>query len=236
MLLYHGPSLLAPEHAVIAVITGLKNPSRNIKTGPMPQVFILRADIHPWIAVTNRQDAAICGGCIHRMNAGGQRSCYVNIYQQGISQVYESFRAGKYPLASDIRSIGKGRQIRVGAYGDPAAVPEAIWEQLLSESRGWTGYTHAWRKFPNLKRWFQASVDSEAEYYQAAQAGWGTFRVRKADEPVLSTEMVCPASKESAHREICLTCMRCNGSSHIAIEVHGTGKSHFRRLPVLQGT
>ena len=32
--------------------------------------------------------------------------------------------------------------VRLGTYGDPAAVPSYVWESLLSRAKGWTGYRH----------------------------------------------------------------------------------------------
>jgi hypothetical protein len=32
------------------------------------------------------------------------------------------------------KSIGRGRFVRIGTYGDGAAVPDYVWEELLSEA------------------------------------------------------------------------------------------------------
>jgi hypothetical protein len=239
-VLYKGPSMLVPGKMIVVIITGLRTPSKNSKTGPMPQVFILLVDIHPWEAIVNRLDGAICGSCVHRMLADGTRSCYVNVMSQGVAAVWEAFTRGKYPMADDLALLGSNLRIRVGAYGDPAAVPATVWEQLLSQADGWTGYTHGWRKRPDLKKFFQASVDSEKEFFEAAALGWGTFRVRAEGAPLLASETPCPASEEEGYVATCMTCMKCNGQHHVSILAHGSGQKHFnnrshRSLPILQG-
>jgi hypothetical protein len=65
------------------------------------------------------------------------RRCYVNL-GQGVLIVYKSFLRGVYAMADNIaarKSIGRGRFVRVGTYGDPAAVPAAVWEESSFRSR-----------------------------------------------------------------------------------------------------
>lgn len=61
-ILYEGPSVLdgAP---IVAVLTGLKDKSKNPKTGPMLQVWIMRSDIAPHLAQQSGQDDSVCGDC-----------------------------------------------------------------------------------------------------------------------------------------------------------------------------
>jgi hypothetical protein len=58
---------LYDEDNIIVLLSGLKTPSRNIKTGPMLQTCIIRSDIHPTEALKSGQDELICGSCIHRL-------------------------------------------------------------------------------------------------------------------------------------------------------------------------
>ena len=67
--------------------------------------------------------------------------------------------------------------VRLGTYGDPAAVPASIWSDLVAYSDGHTGYTHQWRTSPGLRGLCMASVDSEEEAIEAWALGWRTFRV-----------------------------------------------------------
>ena len=52
---------------IIVLLSGLKTPSKNIKTGPMLQTVIIRSDIHPSEALKTGSDELICGSCIHRL-------------------------------------------------------------------------------------------------------------------------------------------------------------------------
>jgi hypothetical protein len=60
--LWRGPSRLdgAP---IVAIATGLAEPSSNPKTGPMVQTWILRADSSPQEAQRTGADASVCGDC-----------------------------------------------------------------------------------------------------------------------------------------------------------------------------
>ena len=58
---------LYDQDNIIVLLSGLKTPSQNIKTGPMLQTCIIRSDIHPAEALKTGQDDLICGSCIHRL-------------------------------------------------------------------------------------------------------------------------------------------------------------------------
>ena len=58
---------LYDQDNIIVLLSGLKTPSRNIKTGPMLQTCIIRSDIHPSEALKTGQDDLICGDCVHRL-------------------------------------------------------------------------------------------------------------------------------------------------------------------------
>src|SRR4249920_2581675 len=98
--------------------------STNRKTGNMVQTYILRDDIAPLAALKTGDDASICGNCKHRPILGG--ACYVFV-GQGPTVVYKTLARGGYPQAADIAALGAGRMVRLGTYGDPAAVPVAVW-------------------------------------------------------------------------------------------------------------
>ena len=228
-IVYRGPSMLdgAP---IVAVLTYR---SRNGKTGPMTQLWIIRDDIHPLDARKTGADASICGDCRHRDGA-----CYVNIGQAPAS-VYRGVRRGIYPMASDIAGEGAGRIIRLGAYGDPAAVPVDIIAALLSRAAAWTGYSHQWRepRFASLSRWCMAGVDTPDEYWQAIAAGWRAFRVRTSAQALAAGEIVCPASDEGGKRTQCAACKLCGGNTKaaaksIAIIAHGKGARRFAATAV----
>jgi hypothetical protein len=235
-VVYDGPSQIDGQRIVAIVLTGQ---STNRKTGAMVQTYIIRPDVDPISAVRQGLDASICGDCKHRGDGTGKgRTCYVTL-MHGPSAVYRTLIAGKYPTVAlgmdwslTVASLGRGRQVRLGTYGDPAAVPEHVWRTLLSEAAGWTGYTHQWRSRPSLRDLVMASVDSPAEHATATAQGWRTFRVRTVEQPLEASEIACPASEEQGKRTTCADCGLCKGTSStarktISIIAHGTAKRHF---------
>ncbi len=127
-----------------------------------------------------------------------------------------------------------GRKVRLGTYGDPAAVPAWVWAALLRKASGHTGYTHQWAsgKADHVKQWCMASADTPKESFDAWANGWRTFRVRTADTWLAGREFICPASEEANKRLTCSTCMACSGGidsgkASVAIVVHGSLKKRF---------
>ena len=222
---YRGPSLLTGD-PIVAVATGFEERSHNAKTGPMVQVWILRVDVAPMDAKRQNLDDAICGDCRHRGRDGYGSSCYVPAWLAP-NNVFKAMP--KYPHVSwtELGRQVADEHVRLGAYGDPAAVPFEVWRVVLSNAAGWTGYTHQWRVCdPRLKAILMASVDDLDEFCEAREAGWRTFRVRGADDPiVLAAEVICPASEEAGHRATCQQCELCRGLANparcVAIVAHG---------------
>lgn len=228
---YRGPSMLdgAP---IVAILTGLEKGSRNTKTGGgLLQTWIIREDQTPVEAIHSGADASICGACPHRgtivdgRNVG--RSCYVTVFQAPLV-VYKAFKRDVYPTVTpqDAAELVSGRMVRLGAYGDPAAVPFHVWSSLLSKVSGKAGYTHQWRAFPELAEYCMASCDNVSDHAQAKLLGFRTFRVRNVSEPTLAREVVCPASKEAGAKISCDACKACGGHSakakaDIVIMAHG---------------
>lgn len=227
-IVYRGPSML--DGAEIAVIiTGLESGSTNRKTGELVQSYILRTDVHPVQAVRTGADASICGTCVHRGNGDGTgRTCYVEV-GKGAGAVYGALTRGSYPVSLDPAELTRGRIVRLGTYGDPAAVPFSVWERVTAGATAWTGYTHAWRTVgAGLQRFCMASVDSLDEMHEAHAAGWRTFRVMQsaADSRVRRIEAVCPASAEAGKKLTCEVCRACDGNGSgragsIVIRAHG---------------
>ena len=214
---------------IAAIATGIKGRVRNEKIGQMIQVWILRSDIAPQAAVHTGADSSICGACPHRgeivdgRNVG--RSCYVTVFQAPAS-VYRTFADGKYPRldADSARLALAGRAVRLGAYGDPGAVPVAVWESLLSDAARGTGYTHQWRDADSrLSQWCMASADSPEEAQEAQAMGYRTFRVGTFAEKAARGEFLCPNVKIGAQ---CADCLACDGTrapnkASVFIPVHG---------------
>jgi hypothetical protein len=213
VVLYRGPSLLNGKKIAV-VATGLASKSKNPKTGDMVQVYILAdGQTDPVLAAQTGKDEAICGDCPHRGSDGKLGSCYVNLIQGPLS-VWRALKRGTYPRfsAKDHLRWFVGRFVRLGAYGDPAAVPVDVWRQILAVSAGWTGYTHQWRTcsfaYAHLT---MASVETPADYHLARSLGWRTFRVRLESQELLPGEFICPASNEAEYRLTCERCRACRG-------------------------
>jgi hypothetical protein len=232
VVFYRGPSLLTGD-PIVGVLTGLETGSSNLKTGPMAQAWILRADRPPLDAKRQNVDDAICGDCALRGRDGKNSGCYVVVWQSP-DRVYKSWRAGQYPEVTwpELQAVVEGRSVRLGAYGDPAAIPFEVWRTLLVTAAGWVGYSHSWKQIdPRFQTLVMASVDSPKDFFDAGLRGWRTFRIRRStDDPLIApAEFVCPASDEAGHRTTCQRCQLCRGTSSparsVAIVAHGKPSS-----------
>jgi hypothetical protein len=239
VILYRGPSMLDGK-PIVMVATGLARSSRNTKTGgDLIQTWILRDDVAPVDAIKSGADASICGDCPHRgAVVDGKvigRSCYVLVHNAPRS-VWSAVHRGVYPTVEPDAGalLLAGRGVRLGAYGDPAAVPFAVWEQLLTHVSFVTGYTHQWRSHPELSRYCMASCDSVGDRVHAKALGFRTFRVAARGEAAQEREIVCPASAEAGHKTSCDKCRACGGLTakakvDVVIAAHGYGAKSFER-------
>lgn len=236
VLLYDGPSQL--NGARILVIATAQNGNRKI--GHMLQLWIIPA-ISPIRAVRSGADAAVCGDCVHRGDGqGGDRSCYVE-YWRAVENIWQARAKARVMTPTAFADHHPGLQLRIGAYGDPVAVPMWVWNPLLDTAAGHTAYTHQWR-LPigrAFRTWCMASVDSLQEQREATLAGWRTFRVRQREDELQADEIACPASAEAGHRVVCAACSLCRGADRsaksIAIVAHGGGAKYVGRvIPVTE--
>jgi hypothetical protein len=212
-VLYRGPSQLDGQPIVAIATIG----SKNGKTGAMVQTWIMREDVAPHDALKTGDDSSVCGECPHRPMKGG--ACYVTVFQAPLA-VWRAYHRGRYgePLTwPERQALGRGRVVRLGSYGDPAAVPLDVWEALTDEASAFTGYTHQWRTAPqqSLRHYCMASCDTPADFEAARAMGWRTFR-----------EVVCPASDEGGNKLKCADCKSCSGCATdrkgtIVIVAHG---------------
>jgi hypothetical protein len=234
VILYQGPSLI--DGAPIVVIANrIVSESGNAKTGAMVQTFIIRQDMRPLEAARLGYDFSICGHCPHRPSNDG--SCYVNI-GRSVESVFGAYKRGRYARphvdydTDLLPELFADSIFRLGSYGDPAAAPFRIWQHATARVKARNGYTHQWRDFPAFAALCMASVDSEAQATEARSSGWRTFRVRSAAAPVMTGEVVCPASEEAGKRTTCSDCRACGGTQakarvSIVIAAHGTTKARF---------
>lgn len=226
MVIYEGKSALLDADIVVIATTG----SKNRKTGSMVQTWILLQEMSPVDAVKQSMDIAICGDCPLRGIYGKRRACYVNVGQAPGAIWRKWFRRG-YPYGNVNTS---GRMVRLGAYGDPAAVPIQVWFDVLRGAKGHTGYTHQWRTCDQeFRRLVMASCETPTDVELAHSMGWRTFRTKLPSLPVLRGEIVCPASNEAGHRLSCEQCGACNGGSppKASVVINGHGGSGV--LPVI---
>lgn len=245
-VIYRGPSLI--DGAPIVVVAVVR--STNTKTDNMVQTYIIRADMHPLEAVRVGADSAICGGCVHKgehdengILIKGTRTCYVNL-GHGPSSVWGALQRGTYrDVSSDleaVRALGYGRLVRLGTYGDPAAVPVHVWRALLEDAIGHTGYSHQWRSErlgAPLRGLVMASCDNAQDRERARARGWDTFTVSPMGERIEGANL-CPASSEAGKLATCSQCLRCNGAraADVYIPAHGAMGSRYtgrRILPTL---
>ena len=247
-IIYRGASLLDGKPIVVVAVT---RESKNAKTGSMVQTYILVDNgISPVQNARSLADSSVCGDCKHRRGTGG--ACYVNL-GQGARSVADGVQRGIYfdgagdPYPEDAALWEamikcRDRHVRLGTYGDPAAVPAYVWEKLTFHAAGHTGYTHQWHtgKADHVKQWCMASVDTAKEMAIAKMDGWRTFRVRGANEGLeYGNEMKCPASAEMNKRLTCDTCMACSGGvdskkASVVIIVHGSLKNSFEGARALR--
>ena len=249
-IFYSGPSALDGQ-PIVGIATGLNNARKhstkgaNRKTGAMVQTYILRADMLPTAALQRGADVSICGDCKHRSGA-----CYVRV-EQGPTVVKKAHARGVYPVVdlSTARELCAGLHVRIGTYGDPAAIPASVWRALLGASAGHSGYTHQWRKaeYSELAAFCMASCDTVEETQVARSAGWRTFSViPQADYAgtikAMGKTFLCPASKEAGMKLQCADCLACDGNSagrsaHVAIPAHGAihkVRAYDRQLTLIQ--
>ena len=232
---YDGPSEIdgAP---IVGIVSGLVTRSRNRKTGDLFQTWIMPRDVKPNDAVKTGDDVSVCGDCIlrptlHRHKPIEDWPCYVKTFQ-GPRSVWEATRdLSEATLSEMVNAPNRDAGIRLGAWGDPTAIPIWYWialfhvlRQRLKRSR--PGYTHQWRTCdPAWSGHVMASVHSPAEREQAKGRGFRTFRIIGDPSEVGHGEILCP---NTTHGVQCADCGLCDGSTgvdwdgrkDIAIVVH----------------
>lgn len=242
LIVYRGPSRYdgAP---IVAVLTR----SNNRKTGGMVQLWILSDSTDPISASRTGADFSVCGGCKHRGKPSDKptgwaigRTCYVNLGQAPLG-VYKALQRGVYTVVTthdQVQQYLQGNMLRLGAYGDPSALPVGLVDLLVSYASGHTGYTHG-DTVPGLAVDYSnvmASADSKREAILHHANGNRTFRVipiatwnAKGKGELLANEIICPATPEGGNKAQCADCLLCNGSKSkaksIAVVAHGTSKN-----------
>jgi hypothetical protein len=236
LVIYRGPSRYDPTRTIRAVLTA---DSQNAKTGSMAQLFILDEETAPHVAQRTGEDFSVCGRCplrpIYKARGGG--GCYVVTFQGPLS-TWRATKglpvAGAAVIAAAVRKAGT---VRLGAYGDPAALPPFVIAHLVKLARGRvTGYTHGhhvlgFEGIDHLRSCTMLSVESAAQAEAAHARGWRTFRVTAPDAINLPREITCPSETRGA---TCAECLLCRGDSlgarSITIPAHGFTKRAALRV------
>lgn len=189
--------------------------TRNKKTGPMLQTWILDGSDDPITAMQSGTDTSVCGDCPHKGT-----TCYVNLGHGPLGIYDKSERLDLPSLAPHLDLSHKN--LRLGAYGDPCAVAPSVIRKLVSRAKGHTGYTHGWRKHQWLAEYVMASVESPKERKEAKALGFRTFRITHEGQGLEKGEIWCPSPSIT-----CDQCLLCDGNKHgpgvkdVAIPAHG---------------
>lgn len=234
-VLYRGPSMLDGQPIVAIAVPK----STNSKTGPVINVHIVRADMSPVEAMRTGADSSICGQCPLRgvLRPDGSREgrgCYV-VYAQGPQSAWRANADKPVITGMDRLRFLWGADIRMGAYGDPAALPAGVVQGIRQCAGKWLCYTHQWaNESLMLEAWrvmSMASVDSVEEHRAAEAAGWRTFRYGDHSTRT-SREIVCPNESRGVQ---CIDCGLCDGLpderrsvKSILITPHGSGAKYAR--------
>lgn len=228
-VIHRGPSRLDGQPIVVVAIWA----STNRKTGDMLQTYIMRSDLPPLEANKLGEDYSICGDCALRgtptldpeKKQAEERACYV-VLGQGPTVVWKGLQRNAYPDKTkphERREIGRNRMVRIGTYGDGAAVDAQVWDDLLFDALGHNAYSHNGGD-PWL---YMQSADTLPQAQAAWSSGFRTFRVVHDTSHLQPNEILCPSSRGVQ----CVDCRLCGGSQvkakSIAIVVHGPGAKHF---------
>lgn len=217
MILFKGPSVLDPATRIVVIATGFDRPSANQKTGGMLQVYTLVESLHPMDAIRVGLVSAICGDCPLIGDI-----CYLQIHKD-INKVYNCYKRGGYRYVESIEEIEHlffNKRVRLGAYGDPAAIPGFIIEAILKYAKAYTSYTHNGQYNPVVAELSQASVESAKQAKDWQAKGYKTFRIKLDSEPLVEDEIACPNEKRPDIQ--CRDCLLCDGQkANIAVNVHG---------------
>ena len=246
VVLYRGPSLIGGGNIVcVATIH-----SKNRKTGNMIQVWILPDDgLTPLQALQQGKNGSACGNCPlqgwYDFTTGRMvsRVCYVNV-GQAPNAVWRKLQRGGYPTfnQAEHNHLFVNRKIRIGAYGDPAALPDNVLGYLTTAGSGWTGYSHQlfWIdpvRAQELAKVLMVSCHTPAQHAEAIRRGWRPFTAIRANQAPPVGSVQCPAY---THHVTCLQCGLCCGTQRQARPVyviaHSKGSANLARVQSAAGS
>ena len=219
--------------AIMAIVSGLKTPSDNDKTGVMAQIDILVVNQHPIEAIKSGADAAVCGDCPLRPDRLGKRICYVTLAHAPASK-YNAAGRGSYemitPYQLGVILAYRNRGIRFGSYGDPGMLPFDVAQTILEVSGvRHTSYTHQW-----MQPWFDArhlsysmaSVDAEntVAMLHAIHPDARYYMLVDSYDALPAATIACPSNSskrndDGSRKVTCADCGLCAGSDRRAKNV-----------------
>ncbi len=200
--------------AVILVITNIIKASTNDKTGDMVQTWIFDRGLltAPKVFGAKCERCPMVQACYVSENTMGYKSVRkAALKALGIIEGNTSY---KVATLQEVLPLLSGRRLRLGAYGDPSALPLADLEALVNASRGHTGYTHFYHEIDSAySEFLMASVESLSDEMLAQSLGYRTFRVLRkgeTDHEVTDRSILCLESDKGIQ---CADCMLCSGMS-----------------------
>ena len=176
-----------------------------------------------------------------------ERPCYV-IVSQAPTIIFKAYQRGLYREATpdEAAQYVRGRALRIGAYGDSAALPPGIVEPLADVADTLTNYTHSacydMSRAKQLAQFTMLSADNLAQAERYWQSGARTFRVSsdweiingvKRVNDIADGESQCP--KTISKRVTCEGCGVCDGlrrgiKNSIVAPSHGNGAAYHAAL------
>jgi len=174
-----------------------------------------------------------------------ERACYVRT-EQAPTVIFKAYAAGSYPNVTPrvAANMVRGGELRVGAYGDSAALPIGAVRPLADAADVLTNYTHGAGYVPGrakrLADFTMASADSPEQALKYQKEGLRTFRVSSdyttRDDgtrlvmDLLPGERQCPKTLD--HSVTCIDCGLCDGNrrgiaANIVAPVHGRGAAYL---------
>jgi hypothetical protein len=160
--------------------------------------------------------------------------CYVQV-AYAPNAIYKAYQRGSYAHATYAEAreaFATHGNVRLGAYGDPAAVPFEVWHALGFGANEFkhTGYTHGWLTEgfdPRHLQILMASIDPISAWDVDKLPGYRdgstrTFRVLGPESSANDGEIECPNTTRGI---ACADCGLCAGSlkqaKSIVIHAHG---------------
>ena len=162
--------------------------------------------------------------------------------------IYKAYQRGLYREATpdDAAQYGRGRALRIGAYGDSAALPIGVVEPIADAADTVTNYTHSgcydMTRAKQLAQFTMLSADNLKQAKRYWKTGARTFRVssdwelvdgvRRVND-IAPDESQCP--KTISKRVTCETCGVCDGlkrgiKNSIVAPSHGNGAAYHAAL------